>query len=127
MAKHPATQLTLKRLRADPQFLLVEVVEYFSAFPPPHGRRVDLFGLIDVLALGPGITLGVQCTSVGGVSARKRKIIDHPNTPLVLAAGWHLEIHGWEKKKNRWELGRFHRFELDRQQGAQDGNNEEEA
>jgi len=122
MANHPATQLSLKKLRADDRFFLVDKVEYFTQFPPPHGRRVDLFGIIDILALGPGVTLGVQCTSVGGVSARKRKMIDHPNTPLVLAAGWQLEIHGWHKSNNRWELGRFHRFELDRQQGAPDGD-----
>ena len=118
MAKaHPATELSLKKLRADSRFLLVEKVEH-NIPRPGRGFPVkrDLFEIIDILAVGPGITMGVQCTSVGGVSDRKRKLIEHPNTRIVLAAGWQLEIWGWHQPagpRSRWELGRRHHFELD--------------
>ena len=113
---HPATQLTMKRLRDDPRFLLVEKVERDVHVKGSFGYKRDLFEIIDVLALGPGITLGVQCTSVNGVTARKKKLTEHENTPLVLAAGWQLEIWGWHQPggpRTRWELGRHHHFELD--------------
>ena len=115
MAVHPATQLTIKKLQADDRFLLVEKVERDMRLGPNTFKR-DLFEIIDVLAIGRGITFGVQCTSVNGVSARKRKLTQHENTPLVLAAGWQLEIWGWHQPggpRTRWELGRTFRFELD--------------
>ncbi len=114
---HQSTELTLRKLRGDTRFLLVEKVEFFSPFPKPHGRRVDLFGLGDVLAIGPGISLLVQCTSVGGVSTRKKKLTEDPNTALLLRSGWELEIWGWHKPAHRWERGRFHRFEYTQQPG----------
>lgn len=116
MPVHPATKLTLEKLRADPQWLLVEKVERDVRLPGNRTYKRDLFEIIDVLAIGRGITLGVQCTSVKGVSARKRKLSEHENTPLVLAAGWRLEIWGWHQPggpRTRWELGRHHHFELD--------------
>lgn len=111
---------SLKKLRADPRFELVEKVETWSPFPPP-GHRSDLLGIFDILALGPGITLGVQCTSVGGVSARIKKLKEHPSTRPALRAGWQIEIWGWHKPSNRWELGRWHRFELNEPGGTADG------
>lgn len=114
MAKpHPATQKSLDALRDNARFTLVEKVERLVPRPGQFPIKQDLFGLIDILAIGPGITLGVQATSVGGVSARKRRLRLHPHTPLILEAGWTLEIWGWHKPKNRWELGRVERFELD--------------
>ena len=103
-SNHPATQRSLKLLRELDHFTLVEKVERWEPFPKPHGRRVDLFGFIDILAIGPGITLGVQTTSSGGVAHRKRKILDHEHILSVLEAGWLVEIHGWGKRKNRWTL-----------------------
>ena len=101
MAKTPATQKSLALLRADwPQ---VEVVEHWNS----HVKiRQDLFGIIDILAVGPEGTLAVQTTSASNFPSRKRKIIESPVTPDLLAAGWRIEVHGWKKVRNRWTLAR---------------------
>lgn len=96
------TQLTLRKLRED-CWPLVQVVEIWN----PHARvRQDLFGVIDVLAVGPGGTLAVQATSRKSVSARKRKMSESEAPPILLAQGWDVVIWGWEKRKGRWVLGR---------------------
>lgn len=90
------TQRSLAYLRA--QGYRVAVVEHWN----PHAKvRQDLFGIVDVLAIGKGITLAVQCTSDNGgnVSARVKKASDHESTPWIRDAGWSFEIHGWKKGK----------------------------
>ena len=80
------------------------VVEKFVRFPPP-GHRVDLFGFIDLLALGPGRTVAAQVTSGSNLSSRVKKIREHENYPLVRRSGWVIEVHGWRKLKDgRWYL-----------------------
>lgn len=101
-ASNSSVQLTLKALRKDSRFTLVEVVERFVSFPPP-GHRSDLFGIIDVLAIGPGVTLAVQCCTKSGWSAHVKKIRDADAARRVLEAGWELQLHGWSKPKHRWE------------------------
>lgn len=80
-----------------------QVVESWNSFARV---RQDLFGILDILAVGQGRTLGVQVTSRTNVSSRVRKILDSPVLPELLAAGWTVEVWGWEKVKNRWVLGR---------------------
>lgn len=66
----------------------------------PHARvRQDLFGIVDILAVKDGETLGVQCTSDSNVSSRVNKIAEHENTEALREAGWRLEVHGWTKGK----------------------------
>jgi hypothetical protein len=122
--KQSPTQLSLKELRKDSRFTLIQVVEHWN----PHVRiRQDMFGVLDIVAIGPGITLGVQATSYGGVSDRLKKLREHANTPLILEAGWLIEVHGWtQNDRGRYELKRRIKFELedpvsDQQQGAPDG------
>lgn len=103
MTKNRHTEHSLSRLRKDTAFEFVEKVEFFSPFPPPHGRRVDFAGIIDIIACGPGRTIGVQSTSVGAMSAHKRKLIESPNTELLLRAGWEIWIYAWHKPAHRWE------------------------
>ena len=94
------TQLSLRKLREEGW--TCQIVEVWN----PHVRiRQDLFGFIDIVALRPGETLAVQTTSRGGMSARLKKIADHPNLPAVREAGWRIEVHGWTQKKPRapWE------------------------
>ena len=99
------TELTLRQLRAD-GWPLVQVVEVWN----PHARiRQDLFGLVDVLAVGPQGTLAVQTTSRANVSARVRKIADSATIAAIREAGWTVLVHGWEQPKGpgtRWVLGR---------------------
>lgn len=113
MARHPSTQLSLKDLRAREGALIVEVVEKFVHFPPP-GHLVDLFNIFDIIALTRTGTIGVQCTSAGGFSARMKKLREAEATRLVLQCpGWSIEVHGWEKVRNRWTLTKHKRFELE--------------
>lgn len=96
------TQLTLRHLR-DAGWPVVEVTEHWN----PHARiRQDLFGFVDVVAIGPDGTLAVQTTSATNVSARIRKIAEHPNVGAVREAGWAIHVHGWAKRRGRWVLAR---------------------
>lgn len=87
----------------------------------PPGRRVDLFGLIDILCLDgqPGC-LGVQACAYSGISRHVKEIREGTvKLPAVgkepafnelkcnlairwLRAGNRLSIFGWQKKDNRW-------------------------
>jgi hypothetical protein len=96
MALSP-TQLTLRELRK--QGYTAAIVERWN----PHAKiRQDLFGCIDVLAVGLGNTLAVQCTSYANVSKRVRKIVEADAIGDMRDAGWLIEVHGWRKVKGRW-------------------------
>lgn len=95
------TALTLRKLRDDGW--TVEVVEKWN----PHARiRQDLYGFVDVLAVGPDGTLAIQATSASNVAARVRKIADHANIAAVREAGWQVRVWGWAKKSGVWTLTR---------------------
>jgi len=91
------TQLTLRQLRRDGY--TAEVTERWN---PWAKCRQDLFKIIDVLAVGHGETVAVQCTSYSNISARVRKIADADAVPDMREAGWRIIVQGWHKKKNRW-------------------------
>jgi hypothetical protein len=93
------TQRTLKMLR-DEGWELVQVVEHWNSFAR---IRQDLFGVVDVLAVGHGETLAVQTTSYSNVSARVTKIAESDAIAPLREAGWAFHVHGWHKKKNRWQ------------------------
>lgn len=86
------TERSLKYLRS--LGYTATVVERWNVFAK---IRQDLFGIIDVLAIRRGETLGVQCTSNDNVSSRVNKIAEHESTPKLREAGWKLEVHGWTK------------------------------
>lgn len=65
--------------------------------------RQDLFGMFDLLGVGPNGTIAVQVTSADNVSARVRKIRASTLLPAVLAAGWVVQVHGWYKDGRRWD------------------------
>jgi hypothetical protein len=94
-----STSRTLKRLRD--QGYLADVVEKWI---PGANIRKDLFGFIDVMAIKDGETLAVQATSYPNVSARVKKISDHENIGSVRDANWKIEVWGWRKVKNRWQV-----------------------
>lgn len=98
------TQRTLAKLKADGY--LCAVVEKWN----PHAKiRQDLFGIIDVLGIKDGETIGVQATSGSNVSARVQKIADSSHTDALRRAGWRLVVHGWRKGSN----GRYTLREVD--------------
>jgi hypothetical protein len=99
------TQLSLRHLRADGW--TVDVVEHWNS----HALiRVDLFEILDIVALRGAETMGVQATSYTNISARCRKIAEADATPALRAAGWRLVVHGWQQK-GKGE--RYHLFERD--------------
>ena len=60
MAGLSPTQRTLRALKE--QGREAAIVEKWNAYAGEHGKRIDLFGIIDVLALDPirGV-IGIQC------------------------------------------------------------------
>jgi hypothetical protein len=97
MATSP-TQLSLKHMRDRGYY--AEVVERFNFFTK---RKNDFAGFIDLLCLSDGV-IGVQTTSYSNMSARVNKIKQHENYPIVVASGIKIEVHGWHKVKNRWQV-----------------------
>ena len=104
MASKP-TQRTLEFLRA--KGYRVHVTEHWNA----HAMvRVDLFGAIDILALGLDESgkmelLAVQTTSGSNVSARVAKIQSLDAMRLWVESGNRLVVYGWSKKARPWKPG----------------------
>lgn len=92
------TRRTLKQLRGDGwDCAIVEKWNY-------HARvRQDLFGLLDILAIRGGQTLGVQCTTLSNLGPRIQKFSESAMTGKLRDAGWRLEAWGWRKLKSGWE------------------------
>lgn len=112
------TPRSLDHLRKTGAYYLIEKVERWQKFGdrPGAGVRQDLFGIIDILAIGKGCTMGVQVTSAGQFTAHLRSIaaltteidgVEYSRARLILEAGWQLEVHGWEKVGNRWRMTRY--------------------
>jgi hypothetical protein len=94
------TKKSLKKLRDDGY--KAAVVEHWNPFAK---IRQDLFGIIDIVAVKSGNTLGVQTTSYSNLGARVKKITASDMYPILKAAGWKILCHGWKKNKsNRWEV-----------------------
>ena len=78
------------------------ITEHWNGFAK---IRQDLFGIVDVLCIGQGETVAVQCTSGANVASRVSKIADHANTPFIRKAGWKIVVHGWRKNAaGKWTL-----------------------
>ena len=99
------TQRTLRLL--EKQGHRAAIAEYWNAFA---GRRVDLFGFIDVVALRPGAIVGIQVTDggkVGGghLSHRKKKILGPCREDAIawLKGKGEIEIWAWRQVKPRGE------------------------
>ena len=96
------TQRTLAHLRAA-GYPLVQVVERWN----PYARiRQDLFGIIDVVAVGADIVC-VQATSGSNVSKRVAKITESEALPILRKAGIRVLVHGWRKVRGRWSRPRY--------------------
>jgi len=95
-------ELTLRDLRN--QGYRAQVVEKWN----PHARvRQDLFGIIDVLAIGRNETIAVQSTTKHNLKARIKKIAESESIGDIREAGWTVLVHGWHQPKGkgtRWQL-----------------------
>lgn len=85
---------------------MAQVVEKWN----PYARvRQDLFGAIDIVAIKPGLmTLGVQTTTAGNMSARVQKLNDLETVRVLKQTGhWKVIVHGWRrptKRRRQWTL-----------------------
>lgn len=80
------------------------IVETVEKWIPQARKKKDLFGCIDLLAVGNGETVAIQTTSASNVAARKKKILGTAAYKHMKEAGWKIEIHGWFKRENRWHV-----------------------
>lgn len=93
------TARTLKHLRE--RGSIVQVVERWNA----HARRrVDLFGIIDIIALHDGAIVGIQATSRSNHSARVQKSLAEPRLVEWLKCGGKYQVASWGKLRGRWTL-----------------------
>jgi hypothetical protein len=86
------TERTLKALREKGYTCFI--VEHWNSFIK---CRQDLFGFVDILALGTDEVIGIQACARGDVSKRVDKIANHKNVGPVRKAGIRIEVHGWER------------------------------
>lgn len=93
------TQRSLKLLRE--QGYKPWIVEHWNHFAR---IRQDLYGCIDILAIGNGETIAVQTTSRGNVAARQKKIVENDYYPEMVRSGWKVQVHGWGKLKDSWQV-----------------------
>ena len=95
------TQRTLKELRD--QGLPCQIVEQFvKRANMGHGIRRDLFGIIDIIAVGGPARriIGIQSTGVSFSEHKKKILEEKPQEALDwLKAGGQLWLWGWYKKK----------------------------
>ena len=98
MAKTNPAARSLKYLRENGY--TAQVVERFNYFA--HVRQ-DLFGFIDIVAIkeGENGVLGIQSTSTGHKSDRKKKAETFDALKTWLNAGNRFIVHGWSKKGQR--------------------------
>ena len=90
------TERTLAALRNEG--LYPWMVERFIPMKP-HGKRVDLYHIIDIIAIKPGLTVGVQaCGQDFAAHDRKITIEYAENATSWLLAGNELQLWGWSKK-----------------------------
>lgn len=91
------------------------VVERTIPFPRPRGTKIDLFGVIDVIALDLSAPIGqrtiaIQSTSGGtggSHSPHRAKILAEPRARQWLEAGNRLELWSWAKQGARGKVKRW--------------------
>lgn len=91
------TQRTLKLLRE--QGYKSAVVERWLRYAGQFGKRQDMFGIIDVLAINSEGDLGIQCCA-GSVQSHLTKLLEEKNQECydwLSCPHRRLEIWGWRK------------------------------
>ena len=90
------TQRTLRYIRE--QGWIAEVVERFNPYAGKFGKRKDLFGIIDIIALGENSIIGIQSTGQA-FKEHDEKILQEPLTREWLKSGGRLMLISWRKVK----------------------------
>ena len=82
-----------------------EVVESYNSFTK---RKKDMFGILDMVAIGNEETLGIQMTSKSNMSSRIKKIQESDYFVELLRSKWRIIVIGWFKKQNgRYDFKEF--------------------
>jgi hypothetical protein len=67
-----------------------------------------MFGILDMVAIGNGESLGIQMTSKSNMSSRIKKIQESEYLPELIRSGWRIIVIGWFKKLNgRYDYKEF--------------------
>ena len=90
-----------KTLRDEGYF--VQTVEHWNAVTR---RTNDLYGCVDVLGVGPAGTIAVQVTSRANMASRVTKMRETEAFPFMVAAGWTVEVWGYDKPLHHYRLKR---------------------
>ena len=98
MATSP-TQLTLAHMRK--LGYLSWITEHWCSFTR---KRKDLWTICDVLCLKDDEVCAVQTTSYSNISARVKKITECEYTETLRKANIRIEVHGWRKVGNQWQV-----------------------
>ena len=96
-----ATQRTLKGLRA--KGYNAGVVERWLRYAGKFGKRQDLFGIIDIIAISPDKTIGVQACS-GGFAEHYKTLTEerkYESLSWLSNPDRKLEIWCWRKVKRK--------------------------
>ena len=98
MSKVKPRQWSMEMMRKSEY--LTGITEFFNSHT---NRRKDLFGFIDFIAIGNGKCIAVQCCARSGISSHRRKIIEdcHDAATKWIESGNSIEIHGWDRTKER--------------------------
>lgn len=67
----------------------------------------DYLGIIDLIAVGEGHTIGVQATSAANVGSRVNKVIESDNCAAWIKGNNRLLVVGWSKKGPRGAVKRW--------------------
>jgi hypothetical protein len=67
-------------------------------------RRIDLFGVIDIVAIQSDGILGIQVTTGAHHANRMQKAKAEPRLAAWLVAGARFEVWSWSKKRKLWTL-----------------------
>jgi len=96
MAKISNTSRTLEYIRS--QGWEADIVERFNPYAGKFGQRKDLFGIIDIIALGECGIIGIQSCGQS-FAEHDRKILENPLALKWLEKGGELMLIGWRKVK----------------------------
>jgi len=102
------TQRTLKALKG--KGLTCGIVERWLPIPgiPGGGKRQDLFNILDIIAIAPGRTIGVQSCGQSFAAHLKTLTEDRAEESRAwIEAGNELELWGWRKLKAKKQDGSY--------------------